>query len=183
MKIETDRLIIRSLRPDDEPDFITMASDGSLTEIFGDCSDCSHWIGQWIAESIQLEKENNPARAYLAYCVERKKDHTVIGSVGCTYYEDMKRTGITYFLGADHRGHGYMTEAVKGYVQYFFQNYSADTLFAAARVANKASCRTLERAGFHLLETRMYQDLYDETAELNNFYEVRNTHSIHTITA
>ena len=46
MKIETDRLIIRSLRPDDEPDFITMASDGSLTEIFGDCSDCSHWIGQ-----------------------------------------------------------------------------------------------------------------------------------------
>ena len=162
MKIETDRLIIRSLRPDDEPDFITMASDGSLTEIFGDCSDCSHWIGQWIAESIQLEKENNPARAYLAYCVERKKDHTVIGSVGCTYY---------------------MTEAVKGYVQYFFQNYSADTLFAAARVANKASCRTLERAGFHLLETRMYQDLYDETAELNNFYELRNTHSIHTITA
>lgn len=108
MKIETDRLIIRSLRPDDEQAFIEMASDGSLTEIFGDCSECSHWMGKWIAESIQLEQENNPARAYLAYCVERKSDHTIIGSVGCTYYEDMKRIGITYFLGADHRGHGYM---------------------------------------------------------------------------
>ncbi len=61
MKIETDRLIIRSLRPDDEQAFIEMASDGSLTEIFGDCSECSHWMGKWIAESIQLEQENNPA--------------------------------------------------------------------------------------------------------------------------
>ena len=69
MKIETDRLIIRSLRPDDEQAFIEMASDGSLTEIFGDCSECSHWMGKWIAESIQLEQENNPARAYLANCV------------------------------------------------------------------------------------------------------------------
>lgn len=172
MRIETDRLIIRSLRTEDEQAYIQMASDGSLTEIFGDCSECRHWMGRWIAESIQLEKENNPGRAYLAYTVERKTDHAVIGSVGSTYYEDLGKIGITYFLGADYRGHSYMTEAVKGYAQYFFRSYNADTLFATARVENRASCRTLENAGFHLLETRLYQDLYDETAQLSNFYEL-----------
>lgn len=121
MRIETDRLIIRSLRPDDEQAYIKMASDGSLTEIFGDCSDCRHWMGKWIAESIQLEKENNPGREYLAYTIESKADHAVIGSVGSTYYEDFGKIGITYFLGADYRGHSYMAEAVKAYTQYFYE--------------------------------------------------------------
>ena len=59
MQIQTDRLIIRSLRPSDEGAFVEMASDGSLTEIFGDCSRCREWMGGWIRESLQLEAEDN----------------------------------------------------------------------------------------------------------------------------
>lgn len=66
-----------------------------------------------------------------------------------------------------------MSEAVKGYAQYFFQNYNVPVLFATARVENKASSRTLEKADFYLFETRMYQDMYDEMAELGNFYELK----------
>ena len=40
MLIETKRLIIRSLLPTDEKVFIDMTSDGSLWEIYGDCSEC-----------------------------------------------------------------------------------------------------------------------------------------------
>ena len=40
MFLETERLIIRSLCPSDEKALIEMASDGSLTEIYGDCSEC-----------------------------------------------------------------------------------------------------------------------------------------------
>ena len=36
MFLETKRLIIRSIRTSDEKAFIEMASDGSLTEIFGE---------------------------------------------------------------------------------------------------------------------------------------------------
>lgn len=173
MRIETKHLVIRSLTTADEQAFIEMASDGSLWEIYGDCSECHKWMGKWIRESIELEAVNNPYQAYLAFVIEEKSSSQVIGSVGTSYYEDMKRVGITYFLGADFRGHGYMAEAVSAFAEYFFQNYDADSLFVTANVQNKASCVTLERAGFTLFDTRMYQDMFDETARMSNFYELK----------
>ena len=173
MKIETKRLLIRSLLPEDEQAFIDMASDGSLTEIFGDCRECHKWMGEWIRESIQLEKENDPNREYLAFVIEEKNSNRVVGSVGTSYYEDMRRTGITYFVGSKFRGHGYAAEAVSAFAAYFFKQYGAESLFAVARVRNIASCKTLERAGFVLYDTRVYQDMYDETPAASNFYERR----------
>jgi len=173
MRIETERLIIRSLKLSDEQAFIEMASDGSLTEIYGDCSECHKWMGKWIRESIQLEAQNDPNHAYLAFVVEDKSSGQAIGSVGTSYYEDMQRIGITYFIGANFRGHGYMTEAVRAFVKYFFQHYDVDSLFATASVWNKASCKTLEKAGFVVFDTKLYQDLLDDKAELSNFYELR----------
>lgn len=173
MRIETKRLIIRSLTLEDEQAFIEMASDGSLNEIYGDCSECDKWMGQWIRESMQLEIENDPNHEYLAYVIEEKNSGQAIGSVGTSFYEDMQKVGITYFIGSGFRGHGYASEAVCAYVKYFFEHYNADTLVATVDVKNEASCKTLERAGFVLTDTGMYQDMYDETAELRNFYELR----------
>lgn len=172
VRIETQRLIIRSLKREDEQSFIRMASDGSLWEIFGDCSECDRWMGKWIGEAMQLDLENNPTGAYLAYAIECRKDHKVAGSVGCSWYEDLQRVGITYFMDAGYRGHGYMTEAVKGYTQYFFRNYAVSSLFATARTENAASCRVLEKAGFCLFKTGMYQDMFDKTPQMSRFYEL-----------
>lgn len=173
MRIETVRLIIRSLTLEDEQAFIEMASDGSLNEIYGDCSECDKWMGQWIRESMQLEIENDPNHEYLAYVIEEKSSGQAIGSVGTSFYEDMQKVGITYFIGSRFRGHGYALEAACAYVKYFFEHYNADILVATVAVKNEASCKTLARAGFVLTDTGMYQDMYDETAELRNFYEFR----------
>ncbi len=56
MLLQTRRLRVRSIRPEDEKAFIHMASDGSLTEIFGDCRECHKWMGDFIEEAIRLEK-------------------------------------------------------------------------------------------------------------------------------
>lgn len=173
MRIETERLIIRSLILEDEQAFIEMASDGSLNEIYGDYSECDTWMGQWIRESMQLEIKNDPNREYLAYVIEEKNSGQAIGSVGTSFYEDLQKIGITYFVGSGFRGQGYASEAVCAYVKYFFEHYNADILVATVGVANKSSCKTLEKAGFVLTDTRMYQDMYDETAELRNFYELK----------
>lgn len=98
MVLETKRLFIRSFQLSDEKAFIEMASDGSLTEIFGDCSECHKWMGDFIREAIQLDLENNPGKA-----------------------------------------------------------------------ENTASCKTLERAGFRLTDTRLYQDLYDKKQNSTTF--------------
>lgn len=173
MRIETKRLVIRSLTLADEQAFIEMASDGSLNEIYGDCSECHKWMKKWIQESIQLEAENNPNHAYLAFVIEDKNSNQAIGSVGTSYYEDMKKIGISYFIGANFRGHGYIAEAVRAFASYFFQHYDINILIATPTASNKASCRTLEKAGFVLVDTRMYQDMFDDKAELRNFYELK----------
>ena len=54
MLLETKRLIIRSIQPTDENIFIEMASDGSLWEIFGDCSECHKWMGGFISDAIPI---------------------------------------------------------------------------------------------------------------------------------
>lgn len=175
MFLETKGLIIRSLQPSDEKAFIEMASDGSLTEIYGDCSECHKWMSEFISDAIKLEAEDNPYNEYLAFAIEDTTSHMVIGSVGCSYYEDFAEIGVTYFIGANYRGNGYAAEALHCFVDYMFAKYNLKKLVATASVENIASCKTLERTGFSVVETKMYQDLYDESEGMSNIYElVRN---------
>lgn len=99
MNIETQRLVIRDLQSGDEKSFAEMASDGSLNDIGFD-KNCNEWIGEWIVEAQEFSARNNPGMDYLAYTVVLKETNVVIGSVGCSYYEDLKETGITYFIVA-----------------------------------------------------------------------------------
>lgn len=174
MFIETERLIIRSIEPTDEQAYIDMASDGSLQDIFGDCSDCREWMSAWIQEARALDRQNDPAGKYLAYTVTDKQRGIPLGSVGCSYYEDLKQVGITYFIGSAFRGQGYAAEAATAYAQYFFTHYDIHKLIATVRENNAASWKTVERAGFVLLYTKMYRDINDEQEELYMFYELRD---------
>jgi ribosomal-protein-alanine N-acetyltransferase len=170
MYLETERLIVRSLQQSDELPFIEMASDGSLTEIYGDCSECNKWMGKFISEAMELEALNNPRNEYLAFAIEEKVSHAVVGSVGSSFYEDFDEVGVTYFIGAKYRGNGYTAEALLSFVNYLCTNYDISKLVATANVHNIASCKTLEQAGFVLVETKMYQDLYDPCKEMSNIY-------------
>lgn len=172
MNLETQRLLVRIIQLSDEKPFIEMASDGSLTEIFGDCSECGKWMGDFIKEAIQLDSENNPDREYLAYVIEEKDSRTVVGSVGTSFYEDFQKIGVTYFIGAKFRGRGYAAEALRALVEYFLTSGRVSLFMATARTDNIASCKTLEKAGFHVTDTRLYQDLYDEQETLSHFYEI-----------
>ena len=170
MYLETERLIVRSLQQSDEHAFIEMASDGSLTEIYGDCSECHKWMGRFISEAMELEALNNPRNEYLAFAIEEKVSHAVVGSVGSSFYEDFDEVGVTYFIGAKYRGNGYAAEALLSFVSYLCNTHDIEKLVATANVHNIASCKTLEQAGFVLVETKMYQDLYDECEGMSNIY-------------
>ena len=55
LKIETDRLVIRSIQYGDEKSFAEMAQDGSLEAIGFDCN-CYEWIEDWIEEAVEYDK-------------------------------------------------------------------------------------------------------------------------------
>lgn len=171
MMIETQRLLIRDLKQEDEKAFVKMASDGSLNDVgFGD--GCGDWMGDWISEAKQFAVRNNPGMDYLAYAVTLKEENKVIGSVGCSYYEDLKEVGITYFMGAEYRNLGYAVEAVQAYTKYFFESYNIPRMIATVRTENISSWKVVEKAGFLLTEKRMYKDINDRKEELYHFYEI-----------
>lgn len=173
MLIETDRLIIRDLEPTDEKSFVEMALDGSLKDIGFD-TDCNEWMKEWIVEAKELTDKDDPTIEYLAYTIQLKDSEMVIGSVGCSYYEDLDKVGITYFIGAQYRNMGYASEAVKAYIQYFFRHYSIHEIIATIREANISSWKVVEKSEFKLMERKMYKDLNDDFEEMYRFYSTNN---------
>jgi RimJ/RimL family protein N-acetyltransferase len=170
MNLESERLIIRDLILKDASAFINMASDGSLIDIFGDCSECSSWMNDWIKEAIGMYGKNDPYCDYLAYAIVNKKNDQIIGSVGCSAYENIHEIGITYFIDKNHRNYGYATEVIIMFTKYFLNIYDVTNLIATIRSENAASCKAIEKAGYELRETKMYKDINDTTEQMYNFY-------------
>ena len=177
MLIETDRLIIRDIALTDGETFIHMASDGSLNDIGFD-KDSSSWMDDWIIEAQNLAREDNPRKSYLAYVIEDKRTGSTVGSVGCSYYEDLHKVGITYFIGADFRNNGYASEATKAYISYFFEHYDENEIIATIREDNVPSWKTIESVGFSFTEKKMYKDINDANEVLYRFYLAKRNGSI-----
>ena len=169
MTIETERTIIRSIQRGDEKAYAEMAKDGSLTEIGFD-SDFSDWAEDWLEEALELTRKDNPRTDYIPCTILLKDTGDVIGNVGCTYFQDTDRIGICYFCGKAYRRNGYVSEAVKAYIRYFFDHYGENEIIAVIKNENTASWKTAEKTGFKLLETKMYKDIGDEQEELYRFY-------------
>ena len=172
MNIETERLIIRSIQNGDEKALVKMAADGSFSELGFD-EDCAQWIDEWIDEAISLSNKDNPRLDYICSIVCLKSNGNVIGTVGNTYYEDTQKIGICYGIGTEYRNQGYASEAVKAYLGYFFNHYGEEEIIATISADNTSSCKTAEKAGFKLLETRMYKDIYDTEERLYSFYSAK----------
>lgn len=169
MLLETEKLIIRNVEPEDGNAFIEMAADGSLNDIGFD-KDCGEWMDGWIIEAGELAKADNPRGDYLAYTVVLKENGAVIGSVGCSYYEDLGKVGITYFIGAKYRSRGFAAEAAGAYAGFFLSHYDIPELIATVREENVSSWKVIEKAGFRLAEKKPYRDINDCREEMYRFY-------------
>ncbi len=70
-----------------------------------------------------------------------------VGMAGLIMHEPDKPE-LGYWLGVDHWGQGFGTEAARAVIDYFFDTFDRDHLLAGARVANPASRNILEKCGF-----------------------------------
>lgn len=172
MKLETERLIIRSIRQGDEIAYAEMAKDGSLDQIGFD-EDFCEWMGGWIKEALELTEKDDPRADYIPCTILLKSTGEIIGNVGCTFYDDMKKVGICYFAGSAFRRAGYVTEAAKAYISYFFEHYHESEMIALILDSNRPSWRTAEKIGFELSGIKMYKDVCDEKEELYRFYTMK----------
>jgi RimJ/RimL family protein N-acetyltransferase len=70
-----------------------------------------------------------------------------IGMVGIDW-RDEQAPELGYWLGVEHWGQGFGTEAARAVIDFFFEEFDHDHLLSGARVANPASRNILEKCGF-----------------------------------
>lgn len=85
------------------------------------------------------------------YAICRRSDGAYIGGMGLKPGSDVEQRTmeIGYWIGRDHWGHGYMTEAVAGFATWAFRTFPETLrLEGSTFEGNVASGRVLVKAGF-----------------------------------
>lgn len=141
--IETERLILREWRIGDLEDFYEYAKNPKVGHNAGWPPHENKEKSLAILESF-IEKKQVWAIVY-------KENAKVIGSIGL--HEDCKREDIEakmvgYVLSEDYWGKGVMSEAVKRFIKYAFEEEKLKVLSVYHYPFNLASKRVIEKCGF-----------------------------------
>jgi len=95
--------------------------------------------------AVEFVRNIAAQRSEVIFLIEQ--NFVPIGMVGLSWNEpDAPELG--YWLGFDHWGQGFGTEAARAAIDYFFEEFDHETLIAGARVANPMSRNVLEKCGF-----------------------------------
>ena len=146
MEIATARLVLRPYRAGDEEQLVAAADDRRVSLHLLDrfpypytFEDAAQWLSHVAGASPPSD---------LAITL----DGRVIGGVGVERHGDVWRfTGeIGYWIGADHWGQGYASEAIAAFVPHAFATFGLERIEARVFAPNRSSRRVLEKCGFRL---------------------------------
>ena len=79
-----------------------------------------------------------------------------VGMVGIDW-RDAAAPELGYWLGVEHWGQGFGTEAARAAIDFFFEESEAEQLCAGSRVANPASRNILEKCGFQWIGVELHR--------------------------
>jgi|HubBroStandDraft_6_1064221.scaffolds.fasta_scaffold143677_2 ribosomal-protein-alanine N-acetyltransferase len=144
--IETERLLLRELRADDEPDIHEYASDPEVVRlmIWGPNTRDQTW--EFLDRALQAQAQW--PRPEVGLAIELKSERRLIGSIGLRMKDEANRTAdIGYVLNRKYWGHGYMTESARAILDVAFKQLKLHRVWATCDTRNRASYRVMERLG------------------------------------
>ena len=147
--LETQRLTLRAPRLADAKTVAKLADDRRIAE---NTARIPHPYKIADAEGF-ITGANRPGGE--AVFLITLRDGTIIGA--CGFGAQTGGTELGYWLGVDHWGKGYATEAVHAVIDYAFDDLEHEALQAGARVTNPASRRVLEKCGFQWTGVGLYR--------------------------
>jgi RimJ/RimL family protein N-acetyltransferase len=102
-----------------------------------------------------------------AFLIEHQ--HAPIGMTGIVWRKpDVPELG--YWLGVEHWGRGFATEAARAAIDFFFDRFDADRLLAYARVSNPASRNVLEKCSFQWTGVELHRfEVLGSSAPVDSF--------------
>lgn len=144
-QLETERLILRKLTPDDASDVFAYASDPEVTKylLWNTHRTISDSLA-FISAALARYQTGAPA----PWGVVLKDEGKIIGT--CDYIscnDTHRRAEIGYALARPCWGRGIMTEAVRKILDYGFRVKNFNRIQAMCDVPNIGSARVMEKAG------------------------------------
>ena len=138
--LETERLTLRRPTLADVKASARLANDRRIAE---NTRRLPHpYLQEHAIEFVRATAANDGETVFLI-----EQNHSPMGMVGIDRREqDAPELG--YWLGVEHWGQGFGTEAARAVIDFFFEECSAEHLTSGARVANPASRNILEKCGF-----------------------------------
>ncbi len=144
--IDTARLTLRRITPEDADDFYQIYSNPEVMR---------YWSTPPLPnrdaalEQIASIQKGFDRRELLKWGIARLTDNRLIGSV-TLFHPDFThhRVELGYALGRDYWRQGYMQETLQAVLDYAFNTLNMHRIEADVDPRNDASVRTLERLGF-----------------------------------
>ena len=142
-QIETERLVLRTPRPEDATAIFTgWAQDPDVTRYLTWRPHQTLQDTEQFVQSCLLAWEQE---ARFPYMITLKESNEVIGMIDPRI--EGPKVGIGYSAARAHWGKGYVPEATRAIIQWAFQQPSIYRVYATTDVENFASQRVLEKVG------------------------------------
>jgi len=138
--LETERLTLRSPTLADVKAIARLANDRRIAE------NTRRLPHPYLEEhAIAFVRMTADSPSEVAFVIEH--NFAPVGAAGINWREpDVPEIG--YWLGFEHWGQGFGTEAARAVIDYFFEGFDHELLYAHARVANPMSRNIIEKCGF-----------------------------------
>jgi RimJ/RimL family protein N-acetyltransferase len=144
MEIALQNCVVREFRPGDEESLARHANDRRIWRNLKDAFPHPYTLDHaraWIAQN----QYRNPPHHFAI-----DVDGQVVGGIGLEFKPDIWRYSAEfgYWLSPDYWGRGIMSSVLRAVVDYAFETFEINRLWAGAFVWNPGSVRVLEKAGF-----------------------------------
>ncbi len=149
IQLETERLILRDYRPEDQEDYIRLKSDPETMYYLQDIRFHSRWEGEKDFAKVLADAASSERR-FVFLRAERKDTGEQLGSVGYTVESRTplgKLVGAGYFYLPKFWGQGYGSEAFWRVLEFAFLEDDVYRVTTGCLQENKGSERVMQKCG------------------------------------
>lgn len=185
--LETERLVLRRMRPSDAADMYDYASRAEVTEYL---LWSPHPSVRYTADYLKYIKSRYAIGDFYDWAVTEKSSGRMIGTCGFTKFDLPHNCGeIGYVLNPDFHGNGYATEAASRVMEFGFLELGLHRIEAKFIQGNDASLRVMEKLGMTfegyrrdgMLVKKKYRTIGISAILIEEWVEARNR-SVRNIT-
>lgn len=170
--VETERLILRDASVDDAEDMFEYAKLEEVTKYLSWKPHISLKDSEKILE--MLSKEAKEKDSYVLKAIVLKENDKMIGTIDARIFGDgLKDAEFGYCLNPKYWNKGYMSEALKAFIQGLHREHSVENVFGSFERENIASKRVMQKNEMYYYETVRRNFKNKGEVELIRYKELR----------